>query len=146
MAANGDVDPFDLDRFVAAQDDGTYERALMEVQQGRKVTHWMWFIYPQIAGLGNSPMSHRFAISGLEEARAYLSHPVLGPRLRACAAAASAIEPGQIERAFGPIDTIKLCSSMTLFELADPSDPVFEDVIVRHFAGGRDAATLARLP
>lgn len=140
-------DPFDLARFVAAQDDdGTYERALKEVQNGRKVTHWMWFIYPQIAGLGSSPMARRYAISGLEEGRAYVTHPILGPRLRACAAASAAIEPGQIERAFGPIDTVKLCSSMTLFELADPADPVFKDVIERHFAGARDAATLARLP
>ena len=138
-------DAHNLARFVDAQD-RVWPQVLAELRAGRKTSHWMWFVFPQIAGLGNSPMSQHYAISGLEEARAYLGHPVLGPRLRACAAASAAIEPGQIERAFGAIDTIKLCSSMTLFELADPSDPVFKDVIERHFAGARDAATLARLP
>jgi uncharacterized protein (DUF1810 family) len=139
-------DPFDLDRFVAAQDDGdTYERALREIEAGRKATHWMWFVFPQLAGLGSSSMARRYAISGADEARAYLAHPVLGPRLRACATAAAAIEDGRIEQAFGPIDTIKLCSSMTLFEAVAPSDPDFARVLDRHFAGNRDTRTLERL-
>jgi uncharacterized protein (DUF1810 family) len=140
-------DRFDLDRFVAAQDEnGTYDRALREVERGQKVTHWMWFVYPQLIGLGDSSMSRRYAISGLDEAGSYLRHPVLGPRLRACARAAAAIDVGAIERAFGPIDARKLRSSMTLFELADPSEQVFEDVLDRHFAGARDPATRSRLP
>jgi uncharacterized protein (DUF1810 family) len=139
-------DPFDLDRFVAAQNDGhVYERALRELEAGRKRTHWMWFVFPQIAGLGSSSMTRRYAISGADEARAYLAHPVLGPRLRACATAAAAIEAGGIERAFGPIDTIKLRSSMTLFEAAVPSEPAFPLVLDRHFAGTRDTRTLELL-
>jgi len=142
-----DRDPFELERFVVAQDaDGTYARALDEVTQGRKVTHWMWFVFPQVAGLGHSSMSRRYAISGLPEARAYLAHPVLGPRLRACSRAAASIPVGEIERAFGPIDAVKLCSSMTLFELADPSEPAFGEVLDGHFAGVRDDATRSQLP
>jgi uncharacterized protein (DUF1810 family) len=141
-----DPDPFDLERFVVAQEDhDTYVHALAEVTRGRKVTHWMWFVYPQLAGLGSSPMSRRYAISGLAEAQAYLAHDVLGPRLRECARAAAAIPAGEIERAFGPIDTIKLCSSMTLFERADPTEPAFAAVLDRHYDGIRDQATLSRL-
>src|SRR4051794_29397149 len=139
-------DPYDLERFVTAQDQGgTYERALAELRRGRKVSHWMWFVFPQVAGLGQSSMSRHYAISGIDEARAYLAHPVLGPRLRACAQAAAAIEPGRIERAFGAIDAVKLCSSMTLFEVADPGEPAFAAVLDRHFAGERDRATLRSL-
>lgn len=132
-----------LDRFVDAQDaDDTFERALAEVRNGRKVTHWMWFVYPQLAALGRSPTAKHFGIADLDEARAYLTHPVLGPRLRECARAVSEIEAGHIEEAFGPIDTLKLRSSMTLFEAADPDEPSFEMVLDRHFGGSRDQATV----
>lgn len=140
---HGGVDEFDLERFVEAQDDrGTYQRALAEVCAGRKDSHWMWFVYPQLAELGRSPTATHYGISDLDEARAYLAHPVLGPRLRECARAAAAIEPGRIRHAFGSIDTMKLRSSMTLFELADPDEPAFAEVLDRHFAGERDPATL----
>lgn len=130
-------------RFVDAQDAGdTYQRALSEVRNGRKVTHWMWFVYPQLQALGRSATAKHFGITGLDEAREYLDHPVLGPRLRECAWAASAIEAGRIEYAFGSIDTIKLRSSMTLFEAADPEEPSFKAVLDKHFGGGRDPATL----
>jgi len=139
-------DPFDLARFVAAQDeDGTYARALREVEQGRKVTHWMWFVYPQLAGLGRTETSRFYAISGLDEARAYLAHPLLGVRLRACARAAAAIEGRSAEQAFGSIDASKLRSSMTLFGVADPAEPAFKAVLDRYFDGEPDRVTLQLL-
>ncbi len=142
----GETDPFDLDRFVEAQDHaGTYERALDELRAGRKTTHWMWFVFPQIAGLGLSAMSRRFAISGLAEARAYLAHPVLGARLRACAGVVAGLAAGGPEEVLGAVDALKLCSSMTLFERADPDAPVFGAVLDHWFAGRRDEATEARL-
>lgn len=132
-----------LARFVEAQDaDNTYDRALSEVRAARKVSHWMWFVYPQLAGLGRSSTAKYFGIRDLDEARAYVHHPVLGPRLRECAWAASEIPEGRIEAAFGPIDTIKLRSSMTLFEAADPDEPSFKAVLDRHFGADRDDATL----
>lgn len=136
----------DLERFVEAQDaDGIYRRALAEVQGGRKVTHWMWFVFPQLRALGRSPTAQHYGIADLDEARAYLAHPVLGPRLRACAAAAADIPAGEIERAFGSIDTIKLRSSMTLFEAVDPDEPSFRDVLDTHFGGERDPLTLQHI-
>ena len=134
-----------LERFVAAQDrDGTYARALAELRAGRKTTHWMWFVFPQLAGLGASETSRRYAIASLEEARAYLAHPVLGPRLRECAEAALRHAASDPEAILGAVDAIKLRSSMTLFELAGgPSAPdVFARVLDRYFAGSRDEATL----
>ena len=132
-----------LTRFVDAQDiDNIYDQALAEVRKGDKVTHWMWFVYPQLKALGRSATAKHFGITSLEEAEAYLDHPVLGPRLRECAWAAAAIEVGRIEDAFGSIDTIKLRSSMTLFEAADPDEPSFSAVLDRHFDGIRDEATL----
>jgi len=135
-------DPFDLNRFVAAQDaGGTYERALAELRRGRKSSHWMWFVFPQYAGLGSSATSQHYAIGSLAEARAYLTHEVLGPRLRECAAAVLAAGAGSAEQIFGGIDAVKLRSSMTLFHRADPDEPVFQQVLERYFAGQPDTAT-----
>jgi uncharacterized protein (DUF1810 family) len=140
-------DPFHLDRFVAAQDDGgTYERALAELRRGRKSTHWMWFVFPQLAGLGRSSTAVHFALGSLAEARAYLQHPVLGPRLRECTAAVAAHSGVPAEQIFGGIDAMKLRSSMTLFSLAAPEDELFRAVLDRYFDGEPDAATLDRLP
>ncbi|WP_168582746.1 DUF1810 domain-containing protein [Gephyromycinifex aptenodytis] len=126
----------DLERFVTAQDQGgTYQQALAEVRRGRKSSHWMWFIYPQIAGLGSSPTAQHYAIHGLEQARAYLAHPVLGPRLLESAQAALEA-PGSDARAiFGGIDALKLRSSMTLFASAAPDESVFTAVLDRFFDG-----------
>jgi uncharacterized protein (DUF1810 family) len=138
-------DPFDLDRFVRAQDaDGTYDRARGELANGRKVSHWMWFVFPQLAGLGRSATSRRFAIAGLAEARAYLGHPVLGPRVLECARLVAAADAAP-DAAFGGVDAQKLHSSMTLFLRADPAQPVFAQVLQRHFGGVPDAATDDRL-
>ena len=132
-----------MERFVEAQEaDGTYERALAEVRRGRKVTHWMWFVFPQLRALGRSATAQHYGIADLEEARAYLADPVLGPRLRECAAAAAEIPSGEIQGAFGSIDTVKLRSSMTLFEAVDPDEPSFRAVLDRHFGGERDPLTL----
>ena len=137
------TDPFDLERFVRAQDP-VFRDVQGELARGRKQTHWMWFVFPQIAGLGFSDMAQRYAISSLDEARAYLEHPVLLPRLVDAAriVAGSDRTPDQI---FGGIDAIKLRSSMTLFEAAEPDEPVFGDVLDRLFGGERDAETQRRL-
>ena len=135
-------DPFDLERFVAAQDQGgTYDAAIAELRAGRKRSHWMWFVFPQIAGLGQSPISRRYAISSLDEARAYLAHPVLGPRLVECARILKGLDLRDAEEVFGGIDAIKLRSSMTLFARADPTNPVFQEVLDEYFAGVADRAT-----
>ncbi len=135
-------EPFDLERFVAAQDDaGTYLHAIDELRRGTKTSHWMWFVFPQISGLGHSPTSRHFAITSLEEARAYLAHPALGPRLRECVAAVLAIDGRTAEEVFGAVDAQKLRSSMTLFLRASPGDPGFAEVIDRLFAGRPDGAT-----
>jgi uncharacterized protein (DUF1810 family) len=135
-------DPYDLDRFVAAQDDdGVYGRAVRELRAGAKTSHWMWFVFPQIAGLGFSAMSRRYAVSTLEEARAYLRHPVLGPRLRECAGIVAATTGRSAEDIFGGIDALKLRSSMTLFLRADPDEPVFREVLARFFDGVPDPET-----
>jgi uncharacterized protein (DUF1810 family) len=136
----------DLQRFVAAQNTGgTYERALEELKAGRKRSHWMWFVFPQLAGLGHSPMAQMYGIATLEEARAYLGHPVLGPRLRESAGALLETHGGSAQEILGGIDAIKLRSSMTLFERADPGEPVFGQVLDAYFEGVRDVATLERL-
>ena len=139
-------DRFDLQRFVDAQDaGGTYERALAELRRARKASHWMWFVFPQVAGLGSSDMNRRYAIASLGEAVAYLDHPVLGARLRECTDALLALPPDvtDAEAVFGWIDARKLRSSMTLFHrAASPSDdPIFVAVLDRFFAGVPDAAT-----
>jgi uncharacterized protein (DUF1810 family) len=135
-------DPYDLDRFVTAQDDlGTYDRALAELRRGNKTGHWMWFIFPQIAGLGLSAMSQRYAISGLAEARAYLRHPVLGPRLRECATVLADTRGRTAEQILGGIDAVKLRSCATLFLRADPSETLFQRLLDEYFGGVADAAT-----
>jgi uncharacterized protein (DUF1810 family) len=138
-------DPYDLARFVHAQDAGdTYEQALAELRRGRKTSHWMWFVFPQSAGLGYSAMSQRYAISSLAEARSYLAHPILGPRLRECAAllAHSSSDAAVV---LGGIDAQKLHSSATLFHRAEPDEPVFAAVLRRHFGGVPDPATEEKL-
>ena len=139
-------DPFDLQRFVDAQDrGGAYVAALAELRAGRKRGHWMWFVLPQVAGLGRSDMARAYAVSGLPEARAYLRHPVLGPRLRECAGALDALSERDPVAVLGGIDATKLRSSMTLFERAatDPSDEELFGRVLDHFFGGRrdDATT-----
>jgi uncharacterized protein (DUF1810 family) len=135
-------DPHRLQRFVDAQDDdGTYESALRELRDGRKRSHWMWFIFPQIAGLGQSPTSRRYAISSLEEARAYVAHPVLGPRLEECVRALLARTGASARDIFGGIDAMKLRSSMTLFHRADPDNALYTEVLDRYFGGEPDEAT-----
>jgi uncharacterized protein (DUF1810 family) len=139
-------DQHNLQRFVEAQNaGGTYERALQELRRGRKTSHWMWFVFPQIAGLGSSQMSRTYAISSLDEARAYLRHPVLGPRLIACAEAVAQASASTAEQIFGSIDAQKLHSSATLFMRADPGQPVFSRVLDRYFDGQPDTATDLRL-
>ena len=138
------TDPSDLRRFVDAQSH-TYEQALAELRAGEKRTHWMWFVFPQIAGLGRSGMAQRFAIADLEEARAYLAHPVLGRRLVECARALTALDVDDPVRVMGPIDAQKLRSSMTLFAHADPGQPVFREVLDHFFEGVEDDATTSRL-
>ena len=143
---SGAGDPDRLQRFVAAQNAaGTYQRALAELRAGRKAGHWIWFIFPQVAGLGLSAMAQRYAISGLAEARAYLDHPLLGPGLLECAAAVAATEGSTADRILGPVDAMKLRSSMTLFAAAGPQEAVFGEVLTRYFDGEPDQATLARL-
>jgi uncharacterized protein (DUF1810 family) len=133
-----------LERFVEAQRP-VYEDVVAELRAGRKRTHWMWFIFPQLAGLGRSEMARRFAISSLEEAVDYLAHPVLGPRLRHCAALACAVEGRSATDVFGDPDDRKFRSSMTLFASAAPTEPAFRDCLRRFFEGEPDPATLARL-
>jgi uncharacterized protein (DUF1810 family) len=136
----------DLDRFVAAQDGGgTYDAALRELRAGRKTSHWMWFVFPQVAGLGRSPTARHYAVSGLAEARAYLAHPVLGPRLVAAARALTGLSSTDPVAVLGPVDAQKLRSSMTLFARADPGEPVFRAVLEQFFGGAEDDATLARI-
>ena len=126
----------DLERFVTAQDrGGTYRRAVAELRNGRKTSHWMWFIFPQIAGLGRSATAQAYAISDLAEARAYLAHPVLGPRLVECAQIVASHRGLSAEQIFGGIDAIKLRSSMTLFAYADSDQPIFRQVIDSYFDG-----------
>ena len=137
-------DPFDLERFVQAQE-GVYEQALRELRDGAKRGHWMWFVFPQVAGLGSSPTAQRYAVSGLDEAHAYLAHPVLGPRLVECAQALMELGERDPVRVLGSVDALKLRSSMTLFEAAAPDERVFGEVLERFYDGERDAATTSRL-
>jgi uncharacterized protein (DUF1810 family) len=135
-------DPYDLERFVAAQDaGGVFETALAELRRGRKTSHWIWFVFPQIAGLGQSPTSRRYAISSRAEAQAYLRHPVLGPRL-AEAARTLLDHPGtDATEIFGGLDAQKVRSSMTLFHRADPGQEVFGQVLSQYYGGRADPAT-----
>jgi uncharacterized protein (DUF1810 family) len=135
----------DLERFVRAQDSGgMYQRAVAELRNGRKTSHWMWFIFPQIAGLGRSAMAQAYAISDLAEARAYLAHPVLGPRLIECTEIVASHQGLSAQQIFGGIDAIKLRSSMTLFARADPDQAIFQQVIEQYF-DGPDAETERRI-
>jgi uncharacterized protein (DUF1810 family) len=131
---------YDLDRFVDAQAD-VYEQALAELRAGRKRSHWMWFVFPQLSGLAHSPTAQHFAISGLAEARAYLAHPVLGPRLRECTAALLQLDGTDAAAVLGHVDAMKLRSSMTLFLRADPGESAFEGVLQQYFGGVPDDAT-----
>jgi uncharacterized protein (DUF1810 family) len=136
-------DPFDLQRFSAAQEQGgAYTTALAELCAGRKRSHWIWFVFPQIDGLGSSPMARRFAIRSLAEAQAYLADDILGPRLRECCEALLGLGiDANAEAVMGGIDALKLRSSMTLFALAAPGDPTFTHVLARYYDGQTDAAT-----
>ena len=130
-----------LDRFLDAQR-GDYAAALAEVRRGRKTSHWMWYIFPQIAGLGQSSTARYYSIRDLEEAREYYAHPVLGQRLREISGALLALRGSDPVAVFGGIDSMKLKSSMTLFALAAPDDPLFQQVLDKYYGGERDALTL----
>jgi len=139
-------DPYRLQRFIDAQDAaGTYDRALAELRAGRKRTHWMWFIFPQVAGLGHSATAREFAISSLDEAAAYLEHPVLGSRLVECTSSIVHLQGKTAEGIFGGIDAKKLRSSMTLFSQADPDEEMFTRALEIYFDGRPDEATLSLL-
>ncbi len=137
-------DPFDLARFVHAQA-GVYDRALAEVRAGRKQSHWMWFVFPQLAGLGSSAMAHQYAIQNEAEARAYLQHPVLGPRLKEISQAACDLDHGSALDVFGSPDDLKLRSSATLFACIAESESVFTKLLERYFDGAADPQTLQLL-
>ena len=137
-------DSFHLQRFVDAQAH-TYDQALAELRAGEKRTHWMWFVFPQIEGLGRSGMAQRFAIRDLGEAKAYLDHPVLGRRLVEAAKALTALDTADADQVFGPVDAQKLHSSMTLFAKAAPEQPVFREVLDHYFGGRLDEGTTSRL-
>jgi uncharacterized protein (DUF1810 family) len=133
---------YNLERFVAAQDAGdSYDQAVAELRQGRKTGHWIWYVFPQIAGLGSSPMSAQYSIRSLDEAKAYLRHPVLGPRLGAVTRIVGQVRGRTAEQIFGSLDAMKLRSSMTLFHRAAPQDPDFVAVLDLYFAGEPDPAT-----
>jgi uncharacterized protein (DUF1810 family) len=137
-------DPFDLRRFVDAQA-AVYGHVVDELQHGRKRSHWMWFVFPQLRGLGGSPMAARYGISSLEEARAYLRHDVLGPRLHECARLVNQVEGRAIGAIFGSPDDLKLCSSMTLFARATDDNQDFVALLDKYYGGREDQLTLARL-
>lgn len=138
------ADPYNLDRFVQAQD-GVFDRVLKELRSGVKVGHWMWFIFPQIKGLGRSPISIEFAISSRDEARAYLQHSVLGPRLKECTQLVLLVEGRSAEEIFGSPDDMKFRSSMTLFAQVSPDDDIFLRALQKYFGGVPDRLTLDRL-
>jgi uncharacterized protein (DUF1810 family) len=137
-------DPYDLARFLDAQA-GTYATALAEITAGAKRSHWMWFILPQLAGLGTSPTARRYALADTAEARAYLDHPVLGARLRACVAAALAVPDRSAHAIFGSPDDLKLRSCLTLFQHVAPKEPLFRQALERFFDGRPDPRTLELL-
>lgn len=135
------MDPYDLQRFVDAQD-GVYEAVLEELRSGAKRSHWMWFIFPQVRGLGHSSMSVRFGIGSRDEAVAYLHHPILGPRLRECTSLVLAIEGRSSREIFGSIDEMKFRSSMTLFARVAGDETLFEDALKKYSGGAEDERTL----
>jgi len=134
-------DPFDLKRFISAQE-GIYDRALAELRDGLKRSHWMWYIFPQVEGLGHSPTTRRYSIKSLEEARHYLAHPVLGQRLKESAEAVLAVQGRSAADIFGHPDDWKLQSSMTLFELVSGPESVFGRILEKYYQGKRDTRTL----
>jgi uncharacterized protein (DUF1810 family) len=134
-------EPFDLERFVEAQDP-VYDRVCAELRNGRKSSHWMWFIFPQLRGLGSSAMAEKFSIASRDEAHAYLDHPILGPRLLECTALVNQIVSRSIEQIFGYPDDLKFRSSMTLFASVAPGAQVFKDALEKYFAGESDTRTL----
>ncbi len=138
------ADPFDLDRFVEAQDP-VYDDVVAELRRGRKTSHWMWFVFPQLRGLGRSAMAERYGIASLAEAGAYWGHPVLGPRLRECVDLLLAVRGRTAREILGSPDDIKLRSCLTLFERAVPEEPAFGRALDRYFDGVRDAITNERL-
>jgi len=135
-------DPFDLQRFVAAQE-GAIEAARDELRAGRKRSHWMWFVFPQLKGLGVSSTAQFYGIASLAEARAYLAHPLLGPRLRECCALMLAVPGQSAHDILGSPDDLKLRSCLTLFSLAAPQEPVFAQALQRFYAGEPDPRTIA---
>jgi len=137
-------DAFDLDRFVRAQDP-VLAQVRRELGEGRKRSHWMWFVFPQLRGLGRSAMAQRYGIGSLAEARAYLAHPVLGPRLVECTGLVNGLAGRSAHRIFGSPDDLKFHSSMTLFASADPDAPVFREALDRYFGGASDASTTEKL-
>ncbi|TNM64312.1 DUF1810 domain-containing protein [Streptomyces sp. NP160] len=145
MAPDPHDDPHDLQRFLDAQAGGTYEAALAELRAGRKRGHWIWFVLPQLRGLGLSPTSQHYGISGPDEASAYLAHPVLGPRLRQCFEVLAGLEETDPVRVLGSVDAVKVRSSATLFAAAAPQEPVFARVLERWYGGRKDDATTSRL-
>jgi len=137
-------DPFDLNRFVQAQAP-VYRDVVDELRGGRKRSHWMWFVFPQLRGLGSSPMAARYGIGSLEEARAYLGHDLLGPRLHECAQLVNQVQGRSIGEIFGSPDDLKLCSSMTLFARATDDNQDFIALLDKYYDGRQDQLTLARL-
>ncbi len=137
-------DAFHLERFVAAQDP-VYADVVAELRAGRKASHWMWFVFPQMAGLGHSAMAQHYAISSLDEARAYFKHPILGARLLECIALVNVVERRSAEQIFGSIDAQKLQSCLTLFELASDGNPAIVAALEKYYDGRRDATTLQLL-
>lgn len=134
-------DPFALERFVKAQSP-VYDKVLAELRNGRKTSHWMWFVFPQVNGLGTSPMAEKYAISSLDEASAYLDHPVLGPRLWECCEILMATEGLSADDIFGYPDVLKLRSSMTLFSKAAPAPNIFGGILEKYYGGEPDPGTL----
>jgi uncharacterized protein (DUF1810 family) len=137
-------DPHNLQRFLDAQAP-LYEQVLAELREGRKQSHWIWFIFPQLAGLGHSPMAQHYAIASLHEAAAYLAHPVLGARLRECSGLMLAVQERSVHEILGSPDDLKFRSSMTLFHRADAAEPVFQQCLLKYFKGQGDPGTLALL-
>ncbi len=137
-------DPFDLKRFVDAQAP-VYRSVVDELRGGRKRGHWVWFVFPQLRGLGSSPIAARYGISSLEEARAYLAHELLGPRLHECAQLVNQVQGRSIDEIFGSPDDLKLCSSMTLFACATEDNEDFVALLAKYYGGGRDRRTVAQL-
>ena len=139
-------DPYRLSRFVDAQNrSGQYQEVVSELRAGRKLTHWMWYIFPQVKGLGRSWNANEYAIGSLAEAQAYLRHPLLGPRLSECSQLVLAVDGKSARAIFGATDEVKLRSCMTLFARADPRQAVFRQVLDRYFQGSEDPETIKRL-